>query len=79
MEHLSDDHELKMANAVDLAAERMHLPELCQTGLARRHRRGHGSHRREAAEEDHELLGRVLPQLRADQVRLDRKLITGDY
>jgi ribonuclease D len=36
VERLSDDHELKVANAVDLrglAAERMHLPELRQAGL----------------------------------------------
>ncbi|KAK3164982.1 hypothetical protein QOZ80_1AG0027400 [Eleusine coracana subsp. coracana] len=36
VERLSDDHELKVANAVDLrdlAAEGMHLPELRQAGL----------------------------------------------
>jgi hypothetical protein len=36
VERLGDDHELKVANTVDLQglmAEGMHLPELCQTEL----------------------------------------------
>jgi hypothetical protein len=36
VERLGDDHELKVANSVDLqglAAEGMHLPELCQAEL----------------------------------------------
>jgi hypothetical protein len=75
VERLSDDHELKVANAVDLrglAAEGMHLPELRQAEL-RAIAAAVMSHRREAAEGGHEPLGRVLPKLRADQVRMHHR------